>query len=131
MVNKERGHCLVGFIALCQSRSSSVLQTYGASTGRPASVLAPKSALGSLPSVALSSAQANAILSAPTNGITAKIGYALARPPRRSRPISEPEAKFSLVNDKILRNRPKLPLASPSCKGVKTCVLRAISVGRF
>jgi hypothetical protein len=62
MVNKEREYSLVGFIALCQSRSSSVLQTYGASTGHPASVLAPESALGSLPSVALSSAQANSII---------------------------------------------------------------------
>src|SRR2546422_7041949 len=50
--NKERGHSLIGFIALCQSRSSLVLQTKRCIFRHPASVLAPESALGSLPSVA-------------------------------------------------------------------------------
>src|SRR5215510_1842998 len=63
--NKEGGHFLIGFIAFCQSRSS-VLQTNGASFRHPASVLAPESALGSLPSVALSSAQADRILRRPS-----------------------------------------------------------------
>ena len=62
MKNKEGGHFLIGFIASCQSRSYWALQTNGASTGHPASVLAPESALGSLPSVALSSAQADRII---------------------------------------------------------------------
>src|SRR5207249_1220136 len=60
--NKEGEHSLIGFIALCQSRSSSVLQTKRGILRHPASVLAPESALGSLPSVALSSAQAGAII---------------------------------------------------------------------
>src|SRR5213594_3085161 len=60
--NKEGGHSLIGFIAFCQSRSSLVLQTKRGILRRPASVLAPGSALGSLPSVALSSAQAVPII---------------------------------------------------------------------
>ncbi len=59
MVNKERGYSLIGFIALCQSRS---FQTKRGIRGYPASVLASGSALGSLPSVALSSAQRDRIL---------------------------------------------------------------------
>jgi len=62
MINKERGHFLIGFIAWCQSRSGLLVQTDGASHRRPASVLASGSALGSLPSVALSSAQLDRIL---------------------------------------------------------------------
>jgi hypothetical protein len=50
---------LIGFIAFCQSRSS---KTKRGISRHPASVLAPESALGSLPSVALSSAQAGRIL---------------------------------------------------------------------
>ena len=50
---------MIGFIALCQSRSS---KTKRGILRYPASVLAPESALGSLPSVALSSAQAIHIL---------------------------------------------------------------------
>jgi hypothetical protein len=57
--NKEGGLSLIGFIALCQSRSS---KTKRGISRHPASVLAPESALGSLPSVALSSAQADLIL---------------------------------------------------------------------
>jgi hypothetical protein len=57
--NKEGEHSLIGFIALCQSRSS---KTKRGILRYPASVLAPESALGSLPSVALSSAQAIHIL---------------------------------------------------------------------
>src|SRR5438105_12368504 len=53
MRNKEGAHSLIGFIALCQSRSSLVLQTKRGIFRHPASVLAPESALGSLPSVAL------------------------------------------------------------------------------
>jgi hypothetical protein len=64
MSHKERGHCLIGFFALCQSRSALVLQTKRGILRHPASVLAPESALGSLPSVALSSAQVGRILSA-------------------------------------------------------------------
>src|SRR5215470_12093585 len=60
MKNKERGLFLIGFIALCQSRSS---KTKRGIFRHPASVLAPESALGSLPSVALSSAQADHIVS--------------------------------------------------------------------
>src|SRR5712691_9538367 len=64
---KEGEHPLIGFIALCQSRSSLVLQTKRGILRHPASVLAPESALGSLPSVALSSAQAGRILTANRN----------------------------------------------------------------
>src|SRR2546422_5732785 len=63
--NKEGGHSLNGFIALCQSRSlfgCSVVQTKRGILRYPASVLAPGSALGLLPSIALSSAQADPIL---------------------------------------------------------------------
>jgi uncharacterized membrane protein len=88
MVNKERGYSLIGFIAWCQSRSSSVLQTYGASTGHPASVLASGSALGSLPSVALSSAQFDRILADRETPSSEKIHRRIARPYARSRPIS-------------------------------------------
>ena len=59
---KEGDLFLIGFIALCQARSSSVLQTKRGIFRHPASVLAPESALGSLPSVALSPAQATGIL---------------------------------------------------------------------
>jgi hypothetical protein len=59
MSNKEREHSLIGFIAFCQSRS---FKTKRGILRHPASVLAPESALGSLPSVALSSAQADRIL---------------------------------------------------------------------
>ena len=45
---------MIGFIAFCQSRSSN---TKRGISRHPASVLAPESALASLPSVALSSAQ--------------------------------------------------------------------------
>lgn len=62
MTNKERDRLLNGFIALCQARSSLVLETKRGTFRYPASVLAPESALGSLPSVALSSAQAIGIL---------------------------------------------------------------------
>ena len=62
MRNKERDHSLIGFIALCPSRSSLVLQTKRGIVRHPASVLAPESALGSLPSVALPSAQVGCIL---------------------------------------------------------------------
>src|SRR5205823_4689310 len=54
--NKERELFLIGFIALCQSRSF-LVQTQRGILRHPASVLAPEPALGSLPSVALSSAQ--------------------------------------------------------------------------
>ena len=50
---------MIGFIAFGQSRSS---KTKRGICRYPASVLAPESALGSLPSVALSSAQADPIL---------------------------------------------------------------------
>jgi hypothetical protein len=56
---KEGELLLIGFIASCQSRSS---KTKRGTFRHPASVLAPESALGSLPSVALSSAQADRIL---------------------------------------------------------------------
>src|SRR5215471_17365967 len=59
MSNKERDHSLIGFIALCQSRSSKAKRGI---FRHPASVLAPESALGSLPSVALSSAQVDLIV---------------------------------------------------------------------
>jgi hypothetical protein len=62
MRSKERRLLLIGFIALCQARSSLALQTKRGIFRHPASVLAPESALGSLPSVALSSAQAGRIL---------------------------------------------------------------------
>ena len=58
---KEGGYFLIGFIALCQSRS---LENQTGHRRYPASVLAPESALGLLPSIALSSAQADRILTA-------------------------------------------------------------------
>jgi hypothetical protein len=57
--NKEPEHSLIGFIALCQSRSS---KTKRGISRYPASVLAPESALGLFPNVALSSAQSPRIL---------------------------------------------------------------------
>jgi hypothetical protein len=53
---KEGELLLIGFIAFCQSRSSKAKRGI---FRHPASVLAPESALGSLPTVALSSAQAD------------------------------------------------------------------------
>jgi len=67
MKNKEGDHSLIGFIALCQSRSPLSLQTKRGIFRHPASVLAPESALGSRPRVALSSAQAIRILIAIRN----------------------------------------------------------------
>jgi hypothetical protein len=56
--NKEREHFFDGFIALCQSRSSSFIsETKRGILRYPASALAPGSALGLLPSSALSSVQ--------------------------------------------------------------------------
>jgi len=56
---KEGDLFLIGFIALCQARS---LENQTGYPRHPASVSAPESALGSLPSVALSPAQATGIL---------------------------------------------------------------------
>ena len=56
---KEGDLFLIGFIALCQARS---LENQTGYPRHPASVSAPESELGSLPSVALSSAQAAIIL---------------------------------------------------------------------
>src|SRR5262245_50164593 len=86
MRNKERAHYLIGFIALCQSRSSLLLQTKRGILRHPASVLAPESALGSLPSVALSSAQADRIL-LEHKGLRWKIAHPIRRPDFRSWPI--------------------------------------------
>ena len=79
MINKERGHFLIGFIAWCQSRSCLLFQTDGASNGRPASVLASGSALGSLPSVALSSAQLDRILADRVQNQTARAIWRIFR----------------------------------------------------
>jgi hypothetical protein len=65
MRNKEGEHSLIGFIALCQSRSSKTKR--GIIFRHPAPVLAPESALGSRPRVALSSAQAGLILNSNPN----------------------------------------------------------------
>lgn len=56
MPNKEGGLFWIGFIAFCQSRSWSA-QTKRGIFRYPASVLAPGAALGSVPTVALSSVQ--------------------------------------------------------------------------
>src|SRR5437867_12832212 len=90
MRNKEGVHSLIGFIALCQSRSSLVPQTKRGILRHPASVLAPGSALGSLPSVALSSAQAGLII-AKQESVCPKIVHAIGRADCRSWPITDPD----------------------------------------
>jgi hypothetical protein len=55
--NKEGEHFFDGFIALCQSRTGFISETKRGIVRYPASVLAPGSALGLLPSSALSSVQ--------------------------------------------------------------------------
>src|SRR5262245_49948486 len=84
--NKEGGHSLNGFIALCQSRSS---RTTRGISRRPASVLAPESALGSFPNVALSSAQAGRILSE----IKAVVALAVAEPVKNLRERASHEGR--------------------------------------
>ena len=119
MRNKEGEHSLIGFIALCQSRSSWVLQTQRGIRRRPASVLAPGSALGSLPSVALSSAQAGPIIGE-QEGPCRKIAHAIRRADFRSSPINDPGENFLPRGCRIPNCTTKNTLASPAGKGVKT-----------
>ncbi len=126
MFNKERGHSLIGFIALCQSRSPSVAQTYGASHRRPASVLASGSALGSVPTGALSSAQRDRILPERKTTSARKISRVIV-----GRMLDDPDANSFVTQGLRQGVYQRKRLACPPGKGVKTCVLRAISVGRF
>ena len=119
MRNKEGGHSLIGFIAFCQSRSSLALQTQRGILRRPASVLAPGSALGSLPSVALSSAQAGPII-VEQEGLCRKIAHAIRRADFRSTPINRSGENFSPRPCRILNYTTNNTLASPTGKGVKT-----------
>src|SRR5213593_490716 len=95
--NKEGAHSLIGFIAFCQSRSSLVLQTKRGILRHPASVLAPGSALGALPSVALSSVQAGPII-VEHEGMCRKIAHAIHRADVRSWPITDRGEHFSLAD---------------------------------
>src|SRR5436309_15431378 len=113
MRNKEGEHSLIGFIALCQSRSSLVLQTKRGILRHPASVLAPGSALGSLPSVALSSVQVDRII-VEHEGVHRKIAHAIHRTEFRSWPINNPRENFSLRNRRIANHTTENVLASPN-----------------
>jgi len=119
MRNKEGEHSLIGFIAFCQSRSSLLLLTQRGILRRPASVLAPGSALGSLPSVALSSAQVVPIIVGQQR-LCRKIGHAIGRADGRSWPINDPGEIFSPRGCRIPNYTTKNTLASPAGKGVKT-----------
>src|SRR5438093_13708266 len=98
--NKEGGHSLIGFIAFCQSRSSLALQTKRGILRHPASVLAPGSALGSLPSVALSSAQADRII-VEQEDVRRKIAHVIRRADFRSSPINNPGEIFFNADRRI------------------------------
>src|SRR5438477_5042472 len=100
MRNKEGEHSLIGFIALCQSRSSLVLQNKRGILRHPASVLAPGSALGSLPSVALSSAQVDRII-IEQEDVRRKIAHVIRRVGFRSRPINNPGENFFSADRRI------------------------------
>ena len=130
MRNKEGVHSLIGFIALCQSRSSLVLQTKRGILGYPASVLAPGSALGSLPSVALSSVQADCII-VEQEDVCWKIAHPIGRPDFRLRPINDPDENFFYADRDIANYTTENALASPTGKGVKTSVPRVVLNGRF
>ena len=130
MRNKEGAHSWIGFIALCPSRSSLVLQTKRGILRHPASVLAPGSALGSLPSVALSSVQADRIIVEPEHG-SRKIPHAVRRTDFRSWPINHPGATFSLRTRSIANYTTENILASLTGKGVQTSVPRVVVNGRF
>ena len=130
MRNKEGEHSLIGFIAWCQSRSSLVLQTKRGILRHPASVLAPGSALGSLPSVALSSVQADRII-VEQEDVRRKIGHPIGRPDSPSRPINDPDEKFFSADRDIANHTTENVLASPTGKGVKTSVPRVVVNGRF
>jgi len=121
---------LIGFIAWCQSRSSLVLQTKRGILRHPASVLAPGSALGSLPSVALSSVQADRII-VEQEDVRRKIGHPIGRPDSPSRPINDPDEKFFSADRDIANHTTENVLASPTGKGVKTSVPRVVVNGRF
>ena len=124
MRNKEGEHSLIGFIAFCQSRSSLVLQTQRGILRRPASVLAPGSALGSLPSVALPSAQAGLIIvQVQQEGLCWQIAHAIRRADFRSSSINDPGENFPARGCRIPNYTTKTTnntLASPTGKGVKT-----------
>jgi hypothetical protein len=83
--------------------------------------LAPESALGSLPSVALSSAQAEPIL-LDLETVARKIGHVLHRPVCRSSPINDPDEAFSLRHHRLADYAIENVLASPAGKRVKTSV---------
>ena len=119
MRNKEGEHSLIGFTAFCQSRSSLLLQTQRGIRRHPASVLAPGSALGSLPSVALPSAQADPII-VEQEGLCPKITHAIRRADFRSSPINCLGENFSPRGCRIPNYTTKNTLASPAGKGVKT-----------
>ena len=130
MRNKEGEHSWIGFIALCQSRSSLVPQTKRGILRHPASVLAPGSALGSLPSVALSSAQAGLII-VEQEGKCRKITHPIGRADFPSWPISDPGVIFSSADHRIANDAVENVLASSVSKGVKISVPRVAFNGRF
>ena len=127
---KEGEHSLIGFTALCQSRSSLVLQTKRGVFRHPASVLAPEPALGSLPSVALSSAQADRIL-LEQEAMRRKIAHVTSRPGCRSWPISDPGETFFSPDRRITNYTTENVLASPAGNGVQTSVPDVVVNGRF
>jgi hypothetical protein len=130
MTNKEGELFLIGFIALCQSRSSLVLPTQRGILRHPASVLAPGSALGSLPSVALSSAQVAPII-VEHEGPRRKIPHPIHRPDFRSWLINNPGEAFLCRTVAIANYTTENVLASSASKGVKTSVPRVVVNGRF
>jgi hypothetical protein len=130
MRNKEGEHSLIGFIALCQSRSFLILQTKRGILRHPASVLAPGSALESLPSVALSSVQGGPII-VEQDGVCRKITHPIRRADFRSWPINDPDENFVSADRRLANYTTKNVLASPAGKGVKTSVPRVVVNGRF
>ena len=128
--NKEGGHSLIGFIAFCQSRSSLVLQTKRGILRHPASVLAPGSALGSLPSVALSSAQVDRII-VEQEDVRRKI--AQCHPSGRLPIVAYKQSwrECFSADRRIANYTTENVLASAAGKGVKTSVPRVVVNGRF
>jgi hypothetical protein len=128
--NKEREPSLIGFIALCQSRSSLVLHTKRGILRHPASVLAPGSALGSLPSVALSSVQAEPIV-VEHEATRRKIAHVIGPVDFQSWPINHPGETFFSPDHRIANDATENVLASPAGKGVKNLRPRRQVNGRI
>jgi hypothetical protein len=116
--NKERDRSLMDLSPAANPEALDSSNQRGIRAGHPASVLAPGSALGSLPSVALSSAQVGPII-VEQEGLHRKIAHAIRRADFRSWPITDPGESFLSADRRIANYTTKKVLASSAGKGVK------------